>query len=240
MNNDALASTLTVNLGCQPGQRIALLTDDAPFASPDDELPDRIALARAFEAVAERLGMAAQVVTYPATGQSGAEPPESVFDAIYPEGFVPFATGKNLMRALLQKQLDDDGQAVLGAWLETQTPRFDAMLVLSRFSLSHTRFRNLLTRYTPLRAATMPGVEPFMFDGVMTADWPAVAQRSIAVARLLSRASSARIESAGGRILTCSLAGRTGLADTGIIDQPGGFGNLPGGEAFIAPLEGTA
>jgi leucyl aminopeptidase (aminopeptidase T) len=37
-----------------------------------------------------------------------------------------------------------------------------------------------------------------------------------------------------------SLAGRTGNADTGVYHNPGDFGNLPAGEAYIAPLEGTA
>ena len=36
-----------------------------------------------------------------------------------------------------------------------------------------------------------------------------------------------------------SLGGREGHADTGILHEPGSFGNLPAGEAYIAPMEGT-
>lgn len=36
-----------------------------------------------------------------------------------------------------------------------------------------------------------------------------------------------------------SLVGREGLSDTGILRQRGSFGNLPAGEAYIAPVEGT-
>ncbi|NLC39119.1 MAG: aminopeptidase, partial [Clostridia bacterium] len=37
-----------------------------------------------------------------------------------------------------------------------------------------------------------------------------------------------------------SLQGREAFADSGMLQAPGSFGNLPAGEAFIAPLEGTA
>ena len=74
----------------------------------------------------------------------------------------------------------------------------------------------------------------------MTADWPEVERRSIAAAKQLSAANSAIVQSAGGRELRFSLAGREGIADTGIINKQGQFGNLPGGEGFVAPIEGTA
>ncbi len=43
-----------------------------------------------------------------------------------------------------------------------------------------------------------------------------------------------------GTDLTCSIAGRDVKEDTGLIHQPGQFGNLPAGECFIAPLEDSA
>ena len=33
---------------------------------------------------------------------------------------------------------------------------------------------------------------------------------------------------------------RNAFADTGLLQQPGAFGNLPAGEAYFAPIEGTA
>jgi leucyl aminopeptidase (aminopeptidase T) len=37
-----------------------------------------------------------------------------------------------------------------------------------------------------------------------------------------------------------SIEGRNGIADTGLLTERGAFGNLPAGEAFLAPVEGTA
>jgi leucyl aminopeptidase (aminopeptidase T) len=43
-----------------------------------------------------------------------------------------------------------------------------------------------------------------------------------------------------GTDLTFSIAGRDVKEDTGLIHQPGEFGNLPAGECFVAPLEDSA
>ena len=44
----------------------------------------------------------------------------------------------------------------------------------------------------------------------------------------------------GGKELVLSIAGRTAIPSTGVYREPGQGGNLPSGEAYIAPVEGTA
>lgn len=39
--------------------------------------------------------------------------------------------------------------------------------------------------------------------------------------------------------MVLSLEGRQGQVDTGLLTEPGSWGNLPAGEAYTAPLEGT-
>lgn len=236
----AIESTLLVNLGCRKDERIAIVTDDGPFAQPTPEFPDRAALAEAFRRAAVAAGLNAKVIRYGNLGRSGIEPPLDIFAAVYPPQFVEYAEKRGLLKPLLDKSISSEGIAALTAALGEMQPKFDVMLVLSRFSISHTRFRTLLSNSGLIRAATMPGVEPFMFTGAMTANWPLVKARSEAVARLLSHAERVEIESPGQRKLTFSIAGRAGAADTGLLTEPGAFGNLPGGEAFIAPIEGTA
>lgn len=236
----ALARLLSVNLGCRAGERLVVVTDDRPFVHPSAEAPDRRALAERTAEAARSLGLAAEVVAYPALARSGVEPPESAWRAAYPEGFVDFAQARGLWQPLLDKTIAADGLAALEAFLRQTPPRVDALLALSGHSITHTRFRRLLTSCGLVRPATMPGVEPAMFEGVMTADWPLVAARSRAVAGLLSAATTAVIRSGDGHELRLELGGRAGIADTGLLDEPGAFGNLPGGEAFIAPLEGRA
>jgi len=72
------------------------------------------------------------------------------------------------------------------------------------------------------------------------ADYAAVGARSRKYADVLTRGATVRITNGEGTDITMSLAGRTGNPDTGVYRNPGDFGNLPAGEAYIAPLEGTA
>jgi aminopeptidase len=71
----------------------------------------------------------------------------------------------------------------------------------------------------------------FIFDAVLL-DWDAEAERMRRIAALFDAADEVRIE-ADGTDLTVSLAGRSGSVDDGHV-------NMPGGEVFYAPVEGSA
>ncbi|MCR4398897.1 MAG: aminopeptidase [Firmicutes bacterium] len=115
----------------------------------------------------------------------------------------------------------------------------DVVVCPTRFSLSHTRARREACE-GGARIATLPGITREIFEGgALRADYAVVAKTAMVIAEMLTNARRAII-TGGGLRLEMSLEGRTGLADTGMIDRPGAFGNLPGGEAFIAPVEGTA
>ena len=106
-------------------------------------------------------------------------------------------------------------------------------------SLTHTQARAVAAR-AGARIATMPGITADMlYAGAMTADYTAVSQLTLRVKEILDRAGCARIEYRG-RVLTLGLEGRTAVASTGRFLKPGESGNLPSGEAYIAPVEGTA
>lgn len=236
----AIDSLLDVNLACHAGERLAIVTDDAPFETATNEVPTRQALAELIAAKAQERDVETLISVYPGGQESGAEPPRHVFEQVYPAGFMAYLEETNLTQKLLDKTITPAEIEKLEKFLSTATDSIDVLLVLSASSVSHTNFRRLLTRTKTARAGTMPGVELEMFSGVMTADWKMVEQRSEAAAEALSKATEAEVYSAEGRVLRFSLAGRDATADTGIIDKPGQFGNLPGGEGFIAPIEGTA
>lgn len=241
MNIDqSIETLLDTNLACKAGERIAIVTDSAPLDTATDDIPTRAALAERIAAAATKRELEPLVATYPGGRESGVEPPASIFEAVYPSGFMPYLDECGLREKLLEKTISSDELATIEKYLAAATDAVDVLLVLSASSISHTNFRRLLTRTKLARAATMPGVELEMFSGVMTADWPLVESRSQAVAEALTAADTAEVHSAGGRVLTFSLAGRDGIADTGIIRSAGQFGNLPGGEGFAAPVEGTA
>ena len=103
-------------------------------------------------------------------------------------------------------------------------------------SLTHTNAR-IQAAKAGARIATMPGITEDMFEkGAMTADYTQVKILSDKVTELLSKAEEARIEK-DGYVLTISLKGRAGVSSTGVYLEAGESGNLPSGEAYIAPLE---
>jgi leucyl aminopeptidase (aminopeptidase T) len=115
----------------------------------------------------------------------------------------------------------------------------DVVVAPTATSLSHTTARkNASDR--GVRIATMPTITTDIMVRTMAADYAAIARRSAAIAALLSAGSEVRITSENGTNLTVGIEGRRAISDDGDLGSPGAFGNLPAGEAYLAPLEGTA
>lgn len=118
---------------------------------------------------------------------------------------------------------------------------YDVIIILTTHSLSHTNAREKATQ-TGARIASMPGIEYAMFleGGPMVVDYKAIREETETISAMLTKAKTARVVTDPGTDLTFSIEGREGGPDTGIYDVKGEWGNLPGGEAFVAPVEGTA
>lgn len=114
----------------------------------------------------------------------------------------------------------------------------DVVLAPTVQSLSHTAARRAASE-AGVRVATLPGASEEMLARVMSADMDELRRRGRAIADALTRGSEARITCAAGSELRLGLRGREGLCDAGELTAPGAFGNLPCGEGYIAPLEGT-
>ena len=109
-------------------------------------------------------------------------------------------------------------------------------------SITHTQAKKQAAA-AGARIATMPGItEEMFFQGPITADYSQVAVLTKKVTALLDAADNAEIITGEcwQYSLKMSLKGRNGVASTGVYTQKGQSGNLPSGEGFIAPLEGTA
>lgn len=106
-------------------------------------------------------------------------------------------------------------------------------------SISHTRAR-MEASMSGVRIATLPGVTEDILLRGMLANYEKIAARTQKLASILSKAKIARIETKNGTEITFQLENRGAHADTGIIQKPGSFSNLPAGEAYIAPLEGKS
>ncbi len=181
--------------------------------------------------------------TYKPTGRHGLEPPEEVWRAVFGTDFLEEVKRRGLLKKILDKKLSEEDEfEVKEILLETTAPEDlpTVVIAINQYSISHTVFRKLCTGFLSIRFASMPLFEPFMFYTSLQANWNLVARRSVEIASLLTDADGVRVTCPKGTDITFSIKGRNGLADTGKICSPGDFGNLPAGEAFIAPLEGTA
>ncbi len=118
---------------------------------------------------------------------------------------------------------------------------YDVIVAINSYSLTHTKARQEASR-AGARVATMRGTIPEMFypDGPISVDYLEVQRETKLIAGFLTRAKDARVFSGSGTNLTFSLKGRKAGEDNGIYVKPGRWGNLPAGEAYIAPVEGTA
>jgi leucyl aminopeptidase (aminopeptidase T) len=105
-------------------------------------------------------------------------------------------------------------------------------------SISHTEARRAATE-AGVRIASMPGVTGEMLARVMGADLRLLRKRGAAVGRILGAGAEARITCPNGSDLRLGLEDRTAIVDAGALNMRGAFGNIPCGEAFIAPLEGS-
>ncbi len=116
----------------------------------------------------------------------------------------------------------------------------DVVLAPTTYSLTHTQARLRASR-AGARIATMPMItEKMMRRGAMLADYREVSKLTKGVVALINRASEVEVTAPAGTELRLSVKGRKAHPDTGIFHRPGDFGNLPAGEAFVAPVEGTA
>jgi leucyl aminopeptidase (aminopeptidase T) len=115
----------------------------------------------------------------------------------------------------------------------------DVIVCPTTRSLTHTQARKA-AQAAGARVATMPGITIDMFtEGAITADYARVADVTKKVTAWLDAGQTVRLVK-GGKELVLSIAGRAAIASTGVYREPGEGGNLPSGEAYIAPAEGTA
>jgi leucyl aminopeptidase (aminopeptidase T) len=142
------------------------------------------------------------------------------------------------------------GDAVLAVMAERATdgtepprPLAEALAACGVFlaptsrSLSHTQARKRASD-AGARGATLPGVTEDLLARLVDIDFEALSARSRAVASVLGKGAEAHVTCPRGTDLRLDLSGRDGIADDGLLVEPGAFGNLPCGEGFIAPVGG--
>ena len=116
---------------------------------------------------------------------------------------------------------------------------FDVLIIPTSKSMSHTNARREACE-AGARCVTLPGIIEDTMERTLNADYREIAQRSNKLAEIVNRGKIARVTTPAGTDITMNIEGRECHADTGLVHSPGEFSNLPAGEAYIAPMEGTA
>ncbi len=113
------------------------------------------------------------------------------------------------------------------------------ILVTSK-SLSHTNARKRASE-KGVRIATLPDINEEIMDRCIDIDYDYLKQRTQKITKILNEGNDVKILTNLGTNFTFSIKNRNAFGDdAGIYDKKGSFGNLPAGESYIAPIEGTA
>jgi len=118
--------------------------------------------------------------------------------------------------------------------------RADVILLPLSKSLSWTNARRAASE-SGARIVSMPGITPEIVLRAFPQNYSLIKERANHLCNLIDETESIHLRSELGSDLNFSVNGRIGHGRKGgIYTEKGAWGNLPCGEAFIAPVEGTA
>ncbi len=241
----AFASLFDTNMGIRPGERLLVFTDsirDDEFVSPSDlDRRNRLcSTARELADFANGKYGNASFVTFPSTAASGIEPPDLLWTAVFGSLVVEQLQASGLMEPMLSKKITPEGlEQARGIVAANRESVADIVIALSNNSTSHTNFRRLAC-HGGARFASLPHFDPEMFGTSMTVDWHLLASRTGRLVKAVNRAEWVNVECPNGTSMHICKKGRQAEGDDGLLTADGAFGNLPAGEAYLAPLEGES
>lgn len=243
--NEAFRSLFSVNMGLRPGERVVVFSDTVR----GDEQPspaDRERRERLFAAAEDAGRFSAATygntsfVQFPATSGSGAEPPETLWRAVFGDAVVDdFSSGGLLARLIAKEAQPGDLDAAREIVVAGRSAVADVVVALANNSTSHTRFR-ALANAAGARYASLPHFDPEMFFTSMQVEWSALAERTRLLAEAVNRADEILVTTPNGTRMRLGKQGRVAKGDDGLLTAAGSFGNLPAGEVYLAPVEGSA
>ncbi len=117
--------------------------------------------------------------------------------------------------------------------------KFDVVFCPTTKSLTHTNARRAASA-NGVRVATFPGITENVMIRGMNADYKKIAKLSIKLVNILEQGKKIRVTAPAGTDISFSIEGRKAIASKGLFHKKGESGNLPTGETFLAPVEGTA
>jgi leucyl aminopeptidase (aminopeptidase T) len=117
--------------------------------------------------------------------------------------------------------------------------KFDVVFCPTSKSLTHTDARRAASA-KGVRVATFPGITEDVMVRGMNADYKKIAKLSIKLVEILGQGKNIRVTAPAGTDILFSIEGRKAIASKGLFHEKGESGNLPTGETYLAPVEGTS
>jgi aminopeptidase len=241
---DAFASLFTTNMGVARGERIVVFSDlvrpdESPTAADRKRREQLHATASAAASFAGAHYGHASFCDFPATAASGAEPPRALWESVFGPQIMARLDDNQLSSALLDKTISLEQLAkARGIITASATEVARIIIALANNSTSHTNFRKLACA-AGARFASLPHFDPAMFFSSLQVDWAALVARTDRLAAAVNQAVTMEATTPDGTVLHFGKIGRVAEGDTGMLTAPGSFGNLPAGEVYLAPVEGT-
>lgn len=116
--------------------------------------------------------------------------------------------------------------------------KYNVILMPTTKSLSHTKARENASK-NGARIASMPGITADMMERTLNVDFNKIKTLNNKHIKKLKNKNKIRIMTEKGTDVKFYIKERKWISDDGAIyNKKRAFGNLPGGEVFIAPLEG--
>lgn len=237
---------LTQNLQIRKGETYLFFTDfNSVFEERFDEMVARRRfLHRFFEGFSSLADEHPGGVSdkYESTGLHGSEPGENIWR---------LAFGDRVYNKLLREdyiwrlkgEVDftaDEWRSIKSLIEEFSDDRTDAIIAFPWYSVTHTRFRRLLTE-AGSRFISMPMLTERVMSGPLMADWTEVSRITKRVYEILAQAESLSLTCPAGTNLDVKIWDKDRIhLDTGQFETAGSFGNLPAGEAYLVPSPASA
>ena len=237
---------LDENLRMQPGERGLFFTDSMSRVEEDHESPlacKRRFLHAFFESFVEAaVSTQLEGDKYESTGLDGAEPRENIWK---------MAFGARIYDALLQEDLiwpvkeeveisSEQKKLISSLLRKHRSDIVDCVVAFPWYSTTHTRFRDLLTS-AGARYVSMPQFTERVLMGPMQASPSELKRVTGAVHCALQGVARVVVTDPVGTCLSFSIEPDAPiLLDDGDFSYPGAFGNLPAGEVYMSPADGTA
>ncbi|MBI3755054.1 MAG: aminopeptidase [Deltaproteobacteria bacterium] len=214
MLTKAIRELYITNLAVKKNEKALVFTDTL---LPDEDITEEdnkrrkalVVVARQVADVGMEICGHMSFLTYPSLRTHGSEPPKEIWAAAFGSEVVKELEGIGILEDLIGKKEIDE---VLKRTIHSiiRENKADAVDVVIALS-------NFSTSHTKFRDE----------------------KRTNNLAACLGGAEKVFITAPNGTDIAIGIKGRKALPDTGNLTLPGSFGNLPAGEVFVAPVEGT-